>query len=68
MSKHEVISMEKCPVCKRSFVYNRMSIYKIKNRRNGKIKWYCSYTCWRKAGGDQNKSSSKVQKELSGLQ
>ena len=32
MSKHEVISMEKCPVCKRSFVYNRMSIYKIKNK------------------------------------
>ena len=45
----------KCHVCKKSFIYNPMSIYKIP--KNGKLKYMCSYTCWRKVGGDSDKTS-----------
>lgn len=57
----------KCPICKKMFIYNPMSIYKIQPTNRAK-KWYCSYTCWRKAGGDKSKPNPKIQKELSGLE
>ena len=76
MSKWERddIPMRKCPVCGKEFVYNKMSIYKItyKSGNSIKIKWCCSYTCWRKAGGDSDnskrrlKEQEKIRKELLG--
>ena len=39
-----------CPVCGKEFLHNTQSIYKLNKGR--RIKYYCSYTCWRKAGGD----------------
>lgn len=44
--------MAKCPVCKKLFLYNSHSIYRLKGK-GGTTKHYCSYTCWRKAGGDK---------------
>ena len=45
-----------CPICGKVFVFNPMSIYKLyNNKRDKKLKWYCSYTCWRKDGGDSGK-------------
>jgi hypothetical protein len=40
-----------CPICNKEFLHNAQSIYKL-NKKN-KIIHYCSYTCWRKAGGDK---------------
>lgn len=40
-----------CPICGKDFLHNPHSIYKL-SRGKG-IKYYCSYTCWRKAGGDR---------------
>lgn len=35
-----------CPVCGKEFLHNPQSIYKL-SRGKG-VKYYCSYTCWRK--------------------
>jgi hypothetical protein len=45
--------MNICPICKREFLHNSMSIYKLE--KNNKIRYYCSYTCWRKDGGDSGR-------------
>lgn len=42
-----------CPICKKKFINNGMSVYKLEEQ--GKIVRYCSYNCWRKAGGDNGK-------------
>lgn len=42
----------KCATCKKLFWYNPQSIYKL-NKGGGTTKNFCSYTCWRKAGGDK---------------
>lgn len=57
-----------CPECKGNFIYNSMSVYKIRHNKTGAWKYYCSYKCWRKAGGDDYKSDPKIQKELLGLE
>ena len=72
MSEHIII--KKCPICGKEFVHNPMSVYKIifNNSKTSKTKWYCGYTCWRKAGGgiDNSKKSlkekEKIKKELLG--
>lgn len=46
---NKVKNMVKCAECKKEFLYNPKSIYRIKS--GGRFKHYCSYTCWRKAGG-----------------
>lgn len=43
----------KCPVCKKHFIKPPENVYKI--TVGGKQRHYCSYTCWRKAGGGQSK-------------
>lgn len=40
-----------CPVCGKWFIKPVENIYKVKIR--GKLKHCCSYSCWRKAGGDR---------------
>lgn len=39
----------KCKICGKLFYPNRYWVYKYKGKR------YCSYTCWRTAGGGQSK-------------
>lgn len=43
-------NQRKCPVCGKDFIRPSENIYKIV--KNYKTIDYCSYTCWRKAGGD----------------
>lgn len=45
--------------CGKSFVPTYGWLYKLQSRKNGKISYYCSYTCWRKAGGDGGKTCRK---------
>lgn len=51
---NEYIKEKVCPICGKIFiVYNPRWLYKIKYKNKGqKTKYLCSYTCWRKAGGD----------------
>ena len=42
---------KKCSICGKEFIPASIHMYKTKNRR-GTIKMQCSYTCYRKAGGD----------------
>lgn len=44
-----------CTICGKQFVILRTNLwaYKIQNHKN--IKYYCSYKCYRKAGGDNGK-------------
>lgn len=45
-----------CPICGKAFItYNPGWIYKIKYDKINKTRYYCSYTCWRKAGGGNTK-------------
>ena len=53
MYKKNDDGMRKCPVCKKQFLHNPMSIYKL--QYGNRFKFYCSYTCWRSAGGDNKK-------------
>jgi len=46
-SMKKIRGIKKCPVCKKEFLYNPQSIYK---KKGSNIKYYCSYTCWRKDG------------------
>lgn len=53
MKKVSHEGMDRCPICKKEFLHNPTSIYKlVKGQRT---RWYCSYTCWRKDGGDSGK-------------
>lgn len=40
--------------CGKCFIPTPAWLYKInfQGKKNGGTKYYCSYTCWRKAGGD----------------
>ena len=51
------IATETCPICGKEFIFNGMSIYKLV--KNHKTRWYCSYTCWRKDGGDNGRKYFK---------
>ena len=56
MSRRRTIheyDMIRCSGCGKEFMHNPHSIYKIKIGAH--IKRYCSYSCWRKAGGDNGK-------------
>lgn len=64
------IKMVKCSVCGKDYVYNHMSIYKIKV--GDSVKNCCSYTCYRKLQKEKENSKQakreqrKIQKELEG--
>lgn len=63
VQKCDTYGMMKCPICKRLFLYNPQSIYKIhKSDKNEKSKiiYLCRYTCYRKAGGGLDKKATKV--------
>ena len=36
-------------ICGKQFIHTGEWVYKL--HKNGKNVYYCSYTCWRKAGG-----------------
>lgn len=46
----------KCPECGKNFIPAPLHIYKM----NGEV--YCSYTCWRKNGGDSGQNFEIIEK------
>jgi len=42
--------------CGKKFIPTVEYIYKLRKGKTGATKYYCSYTCWRKAGGDNGPS------------
>lgn len=40
-----------CDICNKTLVTTDKEHYLYKLMKQGKRKYYCSYTCWRKAGG-----------------
>ena len=42
--------MKRCCRCGKMFIPGKEHLYKL--IRNNKSCYYCSYTCWRKDGGD----------------
>jgi len=42
-----------CPICGKKFIPTANYLYKLRSIHG--VKYYCSYTCWRKDGGDSGK-------------
>ena len=40
-----------CALCNKFIITTNKEEYVYKLTKEGKRKYYCSYTCWRKAGG-----------------
>lgn len=47
--------LKACPICGKNFIPTVGWVY----RDIQKSRWFCSYTCWRKAGGDGNDKKFK---------
>lgn len=41
-----------CVGCKKLFIPAPYHLYRLRNKSTGKWDYYCCYTCYRKAGGD----------------
>jgi len=46
--------------CGKTFIPTPEWLYKLRRKQNSKAMYYCSYTCWRKAGGDSGKYTKYV--------
>lgn len=53
-----IFPTKKCNCCKKEFIVTDLKQYMYKLYVNNKPLWYCSYTCYRKAGGDSGKVTS----------
>lgn len=51
---NDMMPTRECTICGKQFIYTQSWVYKIKQGANKSIKYQCSYTCWRKAGGGKN--------------
>lgn len=40
-----------CALCNKMLFPTQEWVYKIRSNKDKTIKYYCSYSCWRKAGG-----------------
>lgn len=49
-----MMEFRKCSICGKEFIPAPLHMYKIRNSR-GTTKMQCSYTCYRKAGGDDGR-------------
>lgn len=50
-AKGSALQIRKCDECGKEFIPGVEHLYTLKLFGKSK-KWYCSYTCWRKNGGD----------------
>lgn len=48
-----MFTAKNCGQCGKMFIPGREHLYKL--LKSNKTKYYCSYSCWRKAGGDNGK-------------
>lgn len=63
------LRLEKCPVCKKDFILQPNSIYKL-DTKSGR-KHYCGYNCYRKVYKEmyeakELREKEKIKKELNG--
>ena len=49
---------KKCKVCGKEFILPAEPLYRL--LKDKKRNWYCSYTCWRKDGGDNGKQYNRA--------
>jgi len=45
------IPERKCAMCQKTLYPKPGWVYKIADKKDKRVKWYCSYKCWRKDGG-----------------
>ena len=46
--------------CGKKFIPGGEWVYKIPSSKDSRTRYYCSYTCWRKAGGGNGKDTRYV--------
>lgn len=56
-TKYESLAEKKCDLCGKNFVPTYYWLYKIKKYAK-KTLYFCSYSCYRKMGGDNGDSFS----------
>ena len=57
-----MLPMKTCAICGKEFITSTEWLYKLNyatNSKSYKYKYFCSYTCYRKAGGDNGRKSRK---------
>ena len=54
--KEDPFRVHRC-TCGKTFIPTHEYVYKLSVK--GRLKYYCSYTCWRKAGGGSGTRPSK---------
>lgn len=54
-----MLLMRKCACCDKEFIPGKEHLYRL--ILQGKKLWFCSYTCWRKMGGDNKRKRRSVQ-------
>ena len=62
MAGVDLFSEKNCKGCGKYFVVARPAYYTYKLQIKDKLNYYCSYTCWRKAGGDAKPKGKKYQR------
>ena len=50
--------------CGQRFIPGGDWVYKISGGKHGRTKYFCSYSCWRKAGGGSGKDPRYVSKRV----
>ena len=48
-----MLQLRMCKKCGKMFIPGREHLYKLV--KEGKTRYYCSYSCWRRDGGDNGK-------------
>lgn len=59
MISDNYLNLKTCDTCGKKFKPASYHIYKI-GMQGGKCKCYCTYSCYKKAGGDSGKLTSKA--------
>lgn len=49
-----LLPQRNCALCDKLIIINPRWVYKLRTEAN-RVVYYCSYTCYRKAGGDNGK-------------
>jgi hypothetical protein len=61
MDENKYLQVKKCKICGKTIVRPNWQLYTYKLRiGNNPYSYFCSYTCYRKAGGDSGKECNYV--------
>lgn len=53
-----MFELRKCDDCGKEFIPASQHLYKL--NKEGRTRWYCSYTCWKRNGGDNKHRGKKL--------